>query len=220
MCIHTYRIYIHIQNIHYSVIFCILTNTKVTLHCCIFIHNKHCENTGVYFVYLWILMWPYTVLDLYTIYTEKITGVWFIYLWILMWLYTVVYLYTIYTKNILVYIFYTLEYRVLVKKTVSSRSRNDSQWRRFTRAQHAWSILLFINQSHATWIIVISIYKLGDDCISSNLIGSLSLTNGHWHIPNQWIAFFACSDWSKLQLPSRNYCKVFITWTAILFGQL
>ena len=28
------------------------------------------------------------------------------------------------------------------------------------------------------------------------------------------------SIWSKLQLPSRNYFKVFITWTSILFGQL
>ena len=43
VCIYIY-IYTHtqyIQNIHGSVTFCILTNTKVTLHCCIFIHNIH-----------------------------------------------------------------------------------------------------------------------------------------------------------------------------------
>ena len=84
-----------------------------------------------------ILMWLYTVVYLYTIYTENIlvyilyiyeywcdftlcifihdihwgfTGVYSVYLWILMWLYTVVYLYTIYTKNIPVYILYILQY--------------------------------------------------------------------------------------------------------------
>ena len=36
-------------------------------------------------------------------------------------------------------------------------------------------------------IIVISIYKLGDAGISSNLIGSLSLTNGHCPPPGRWI---------------------------------
>ena len=34
---------------------------------------------------------------------------------------------------------------------------------------------------------VISIYKLGDVGISSNLIGSLSLTNGHCPPPGRWI---------------------------------
>ena len=34
----------------------------------------------------------------------------------MMWLYTVVYLYTIYTENILVYILYILQYRALVKR--------------------------------------------------------------------------------------------------------
>ena len=33
----------------------------------------------------------------------------------------------------------------------------------------------------------ISIYKLGDVGISSNLIGSLSLTNGHCPPPGRWI---------------------------------
>ena len=41
----------NIQNIHCSGIFCIFTNTKVTLHCCMFMHNIHWEYTGVYFVY-------------------------------------------------------------------------------------------------------------------------------------------------------------------------
>ena len=36
-------------------------------------------------------------------------------------------------------------------------------------------------------ITVISIYKLGDVGISSNLIGSLSLTNGHCPPPGRWI---------------------------------
>ena len=36
-------------------------------------------------------------------------------------------------------------------------------------------------------LIVISIYKLGDVGISSNLIGSLSLTNGHCPPPGRWI---------------------------------
>ena len=36
-------------------------------------------------------------------------------------------------------------------------------------------------------IIIISIYKLGDVGISSNLIGSLSLTNGHCPPPGRWI---------------------------------
>ena len=36
-------------------------------------------------------------------------------------------------------------------------------------------------------IIIISIYKLGDVVISSNLIGSLSLTNGHCPPPGRWI---------------------------------
>ena len=36
-------------------------------------------------------------------------------------------------------------------------------------------------------IIIISIYKLGDVGISSNLIGSLSLTNGHCPPPRRWI---------------------------------
>ena len=59
-----------------------------------------------------------------------------------MWLYTVVYLYTIYTENILVYILYILQYRALVEKTMSSHSRNISKWRRLTRAKHAWSIFI------------------------------------------------------------------------------
>ena len=33
----------------------------------------------------------------------------------------------------------------------------------------------------------ISIYKLGDVGISSNLIGTLSLTNGHCPPPGRWI---------------------------------
>ena len=36
-------------------------------------------------------------------------------------------------------------------------------------------------------IIIISIYKLGDVGITSNLIGSLSLTNGHFPPPGRWI---------------------------------
>ena len=36
-------------------------------------------------------------------------------------------------------------------------------------------------------ILVISIYKFGDIGISSNLIGSLSLTNGHCPPPGRWI---------------------------------
>ena len=36
-------------------------------------------------------------------------------------------------------------------------------------------------------IITISIYKLGDVGISNNLIGSLSLTNGHCPPPGRWI---------------------------------
>ena len=36
-------------------------------------------------------------------------------------------------------------------------------------------------------IIIISIYKLGDVGISSNLIGLLSLTNGHCPPPGRWI---------------------------------
>ena len=36
-------------------------------------------------------------------------------------------------------------------------------------------------------LTVISIYKLGDVGISSNLIGSLSLTNGHCPPPGRWI---------------------------------
>ena len=36
-------------------------------------------------------------------------------------------------------------------------------------------------------VTVISIYKLGDVGISSNLIGSLSLTNGHCPPPGRWI---------------------------------
>ena len=36
-------------------------------------------------------------------------------------------------------------------------------------------------------IIVISIYKLGDVGISSNLIGSLSLTNGECPSPGRWV---------------------------------
>ena len=59
-----------------------------------------------------------------------------------MWLYTVVYLYTIYTENILVYILYILQYRALVEKTMSSHSRNISQWRRLTRAKHGTSIFI------------------------------------------------------------------------------
>ena len=38
-----------------------------------------------------------------------------------------------------------------------------------------------------TMIMIISIYKLGDVGISSNLIGSLSLTNGHCPPPGRWI---------------------------------
>ena len=37
------------------------------------------------------------------------------------------------------------------------------------------------------WILCISIYKLGDVGISSNLIGSLSLTNGQCPPPGRWI---------------------------------
>ena len=36
-------------------------------------------------------------------------------------------------------------------------------------------------------IFQISIYKLGDVGITSNLIGSLSLTNGHCPPPGRWI---------------------------------
>ena len=36
-------------------------------------------------------------------------------------------------------------------------------------------------------IIYISIYKLGDVGITSNLIGSLFLTNGHCQPPGRWI---------------------------------
>ena len=36
-------------------------------------------------------------------------------------------------------------------------------------------------------IIIISIYKLSEDGISSNLIGSLSLTDGHCPPPGKWI---------------------------------
>ena len=36
-------------------------------------------------------------------------------------------------------------------------------------------------------ITLISIYKLGDVGISSNLIGSLYLTNGHCPPPGRWI---------------------------------
>ena len=36
-------------------------------------------------------------------------------------------------------------------------------------------------------INIISVYKLGDEGISSNLIGSLSLTNGHCPPPRRWI---------------------------------
>ena len=35
--------------------------------------------------------------------------------------------------------------------------------------------------------MLISIYKVGDISISSNLIGSLSLTNGHCPPPGRWI---------------------------------
>ena len=38
-----------------------------------------------------------------------------------------------------------------------------------------------------TEICSISIYKLGDVGVSSNLIGSLSLTNGHSPAPGRWI---------------------------------
>ena len=37
------------------------------------------------------------------------------------------------------------------------------------------------------WLSEISIYKLGDVGISSNLIGSLSLNNGHCPPPGRWI---------------------------------
>ena len=36
-------------------------------------------------------------------------------------------------------------------------------------------------------LMIVSIYKLGDVGISSNLIGSLSLTNGHCPPPGRWI---------------------------------
>ena len=36
-------------------------------------------------------------------------------------------------------------------------------------------------------LIKISMYKLGDVGVSSNLIGSLSLTNGHCPPPRRWI---------------------------------
>ena len=37
------------------------------------------------------------------------------------------------------------------------------------------------------YTLLISIYKLGDVGISSNLISSLSLTNGHCPPPGRWI---------------------------------
>ena len=41
-------------------------------------------------------------------------------------------------------------------------------------------------------IVVISIYKLGDVVISSNLIGSLSLANGHCPPPGRWTTSCEC----------------------------
>ena len=36
-------------------------------------------------------------------------------------------------------------------------------------------------------LMIINIYKLGDIGITSNMIGSLSLTNGHCPPPGRWI---------------------------------
>ena len=47
-----------------------------------------------------------------------------------------------------------------------------------------YSLLIIIG---VVTITIISIYKLGDVGISSNLIGSLSLTNGHCPPPGRWI---------------------------------
>ena len=50
-------------------------------------------------------------------------------------------------------------------------------------------IVLYIQLTLDAYFVltVISIYKLGDVGISSNLIGSLSLTNGHCPPPGRWI---------------------------------
>ena len=52
------------------------------------------------------------------------------------------------------------------------------------------NLLIFGLQSSKcmqSWLTSISIYKLGDVGISSNLIGLLSLTNGHCPPPGRWI---------------------------------
>ena len=47
--------------------------------------------------------------------------------------------------------------------------------------------MLFTCLVNTKSIYIFSIYKLDDVDISSNLIGSLSLTNGHCPLPGMWI---------------------------------